>query len=153
MNRTITAAFLGCMLTVAAVAPAFAESNDDTRPVPVVADGAAAPAKTGASTAKGGGGNAVTNGVTKAASFVTGMLIGTPVAFVRASKREYINATKDITGESSNPIFWGAASTLGLPAGVLSGALYGPFYGIRNSAKNAGDEPFSKDSMSLGDSL
>jgi hypothetical protein len=73
------------------------------------------------------------------------------VAIVRATHREYMSATKDLVGESSNPIAWGVASPLGLVGGGLSGILYGGLYGVSNSAKNAADDPFSKESMSLGD--
>ncbi len=88
---------------------------------------------------------------TRLAAFAAGVVVGIPVAIVRKSAQETVNATRDLVGDTSNPLFLGAAGTLGVPAGVLSGTFQGVFFGIKNAWTGSGDEPFGKDSFSLGD--
>jgi hypothetical protein len=84
-------------------------------------------------------------------AFVAGVVVGTPIAFVRMSKREVVSATRELVGETENPLILAPASVLGVPAGIMSGGIYGLAHAIGNAWTNADDNPFSKDSFSLGD--
>ena len=106
------------------------------------------PAKAVAKGSKTGLKEGLRNLPMKLVAVTCGTIVGTPVAMFRRSCSETVAATKDLTGETSNPILLGLAGTFGLPAGVLSGTLQGPFYAMYNSWTN---EPFGKDSFSLGD--
>lgn len=112
-----------------------------------------APAKPAAASSKGGGmGKFLLNFPVTATSFAVGAVFGTPIAMVRKARVETVNATKDLIGESKNPILVTLFGTgFGLPAGALSGALQGVVLGPYHSAKNSVDEPFSKDVFSLGE--
>lgn len=84
-------------------------------------------------------------------AFLTGAVVGTPVAVVRMSKREIVTSTRELVGDTDNPLFLGAGGILGVPAGLMSGAIYGLYAGVADSWVNADDNPYSKDSFSLGD--
>lgn len=88
---------------------------------------------------------------TRLVSFAAGVFVGIPVSIARKSVQETVNATRDLVGDTDNPLFLGAAGILGVPAGVLSGTFQGVFFGIKNAWTGSGDEPFGKDSFSLGD--
>lgn len=126
-----------------------ATNSSSTTSTPAAASGDATTAKS--SKSSGSGVNKLAVLPTALASFAFGTAVGIPVAFVRKSAKEVVTATTDLTGDTSNPLFLGAAGVLGLPAGILSGAFEGVFNGIYNSATNAVDQPFSKDSCSLGE--
>lgn len=85
-------------------------------------------------------------------SFVAGTFVGVPVSIFRKSKTESINATKDLIGDTDNKFLWGTAGILGVPAGILSGAIQGLVYGPLNAYRGTKDEPFSPEAFSLGDS-
>ncbi len=84
-------------------------------------------------------------------AFLAGWVVGTPIAIARMSKREIIAATRDLVGDTSNPILLGAGGVLGVPAGLMSGGMYGAYAGVADSWVNANDNPYSKDSFSLGE--
>lgn len=88
---------------------------------------------------------------TNVPAFLAGVVVGTPIAIARMSKREIVTATKDLTGETDNKLLLGAGGVLGVPAGLMSGAIYGVYAGVADSWVNANDNPYSKDSFSLGE--
>ncbi|MBI4532605.1 MAG: hypothetical protein HY711_01555 [Candidatus Melainabacteria bacterium] len=85
------------------------------------------------------------------AAFVAGVVIGTPIAIVRKSYQQTITATRDIVGESTNPLFVLPAGALSLPYAVLGGTFEGAYTGLLNAWVNSADDPFGKDSFSLGE--
>lgn len=85
------------------------------------------------------------------ASFTTGVIVGTPIAIFRKSVECTASDTKELVGESKNPIFLVPAGMLSLPWGVFSGSVEGLYAGIADSWVYADDKPFSKDSFSLGE--
>jgi hypothetical protein len=138
------------MKVKAAIAAVLTLSFACCTPVPVSAQEATPAAPAEKKKDKGGLGKMLAGLPGKAAAFTIGAIGGTPIAIVRVSARETVSATRDLVGETSNPLLLGAAGVLGVPAGVLSGALQGPVYGMKNSWDNL-DEPFSKDAFSLGE--
>lgn len=108
-------------------------------------------AKPAAKKSSGGGGGAG-GFFAHVGSFVAGTFVGIPVSMVRKTKQESINATKDLVGDSDNKLLIGAASILGVPAGVLSGTIQGVVYGPLNAYQGTKEEPFSPEAFSLGDS-
>ncbi|GEM_PF-3185283 len=82
--------------------------------------------------------------------FFVGTLVGTPVAWARCTRREIVIATRDLTGEHTNPLIVAPCGVLGVPAGIIGGALYGAINGICDSWSNSADHPYSKDAYSLG---
>jgi hypothetical protein len=72
----------------------------------------------------------------KAACFTAGVVVKTPKAIVRNAKTETIGDTKELIGDSKNPILVGAASALSLPFGVTSGLCEGICSGIVHSWKH-----------------
>jgi len=92
----------------------------------------------------------------KAASMGTGMVIGVPVAITRrASNRciEYTQSFADKIGGKENipPMMF--AMILGVPFGLLVGTGEGVYAGGKNAIEKSCEQPFSLDSMSLGDDL
>ncbi len=85
------------------------------------------------------------------ASFAVGTVVGIPIAMFRHSKEESVNATKDLVGDTDNKFIIAPAGLLGVPAGVLSGTMQGIVLGIKNAWTGSGDEPFSRESFSLGE--
>lgn len=150
MHRQIAATLLSLTLLSSLSAAAYAADNDaastsDKSDKTTAAPAAAAkPAKS-----SGGDGGSIPS---RMASFLVGTIVGTPVSFVRKTKQETVNATKDLVGDTDNKFLIGAAATLGVPAGIVSGAFQAPIYGIWNAWTGSADEPFSEESMSLGDS-
>ena len=88
---------------------------------------------------------------TAAVSFTAGVLVGTPIAVVRKCMTEGVKATKELTGETSNPFILIPVGLIGFPGGMMTGTLYGFYEGPKNAAANCFSDPFSKDSFSLGD--
>lgn len=83
------------------------------------------------------------------ASFTTGFILGTPVSIVRAFGRQTKAGSKDLIGESKNPILLATTYLFSVPF-AFAGA---PFEGVGMSAINSwngsGDEPFGKQSFSM----
>ncbi len=83
------------------------------------------------------------------ASFTTGFILGTPVSIARAFGRQTRAGSKDLIGESKNPVLLATTYLFSLPF-AFAGA---PFEGVGMSAINSwsgsGDEPFGKETFSL----
>lgn len=85
----------------------------------------------------------------RVASFTTGFILGTPVSIVRAFGRQTRAGSRDLIGESKNPVLLATTYLFSVPF-AFAGA---PFEGVGMSAINSwngsGEEPFGKESFSL----
>jgi hypothetical protein len=86
----------------------------------------------------------------KIIAFGTGAVLGTPVAVVRKVSSNTKSAVES-AGKTENPVFKGLAYLVALPVGLLKGGIEGAYWGTANAYKHSGDNPFSKDSFSLGE--
>jgi len=84
-------------------------------------------------------------------AFASGWVIGTPIAVVRKTAQNTVDATKEASGNSDKKWKLAAASLVGLPVGIFTGSLEGTYWGFANSYKNSDEKPFGKDSFSLGE--
>lgn len=132
MKVKAVTAVLGLAVILGALAPVSAQETPSTTPEP--------------KSQSDDGGLSSLPGKALGAAF--GALFGTPIAIVRKTAEETVSATKDLVGESENPFLIGAAGILGVPAGICSGVLQGPFVATKNGWDN---KPFSKESFSLGE--
>lgn len=156
MIRTLTTITIALALSSSAILPSFAdETTTGTSPEATISDASAsksAPAKAPASapsTSKSTGIDV--NLPTRFASFVTGCTFGIPVAIVRRTGIEIAEGTKDLLGDTNNWFLMVPAGVLTVPFGGVSGGFGGVLYGVKNAWVNSGDEPFGKDTFSLGD--
>ncbi len=85
----------------------------------------------------------------KGASVATSMVVGVPVAIVRKSAQNTKEQTQKVAGDNANPFMTGFAAIVGLPIGMVSGAIDGSQSGFKNSLKC--DKAFSKEQFSMGD--
>jgi len=83
----------------------------------------------------------------KAAGFVAGAVIGTPICLVRKFKEEEVAGVRGMIGESKNPLLVIPAGVFWLPCSTLYSTMESPVYAVRNSWKS--DKPFSKEQFSL----
>lgn len=86
----------------------------------------------------------------RTAAIMAGCTVGIPVAMFRRSVANTMLAAHDLVGEEANIFAMSLAVPFSTPPGSLGGCMEGIFYGIYNSVVYS-DEPFSKDSFSLGD--
>lgn len=89
-------------------------------------------------------------GAERVASFAVGTVVGMPISIVRTQYKDVVDFTKDMVGDSQNPILWAVAVPLCFTSGIVNGLLEG----IWNSPKNAwvySTTPFSAETFSLGD--
>ena len=81
----------------------------------------------------------------------TGAAIGIPVATLRATAERTVDLHKQIAralpeeGSPANVVY---SSVAAVPAGILSGVIEGPYYGLCNAGKGF-EHPFSVESLSL----
>lgn len=157
MTSKLTATLLGLTLsTVATIAPALAASTPEPAVAPTpVADSTDAKVSAPETTDKIATDKKVSKSSAdvcpckRAASVLVGFVLGAPIAVARKSASETVSATRDLVGDTNNPLFIAPAGALSLPFGVFSGCLQGPIYSAINAWKNS-DEPFSKGTFSLG---
>lgn len=97
--------------------------------------------------------NSDVNLASRLASFTTGVVFGVPVAIVRRTEIEVKQGIKDLVGDTDKWYVIGPASLLAVPYGGVSGGVGGVMYGVKNAWVGSGDEPFGKDSFSLGDNV
>lgn len=149
MKRSIAA--IMCAVSLFAVTT-LAANAEDSPAAKADSDSGASSSKSSSSSGPTGRIGGVLSKVPKnVPAFLAGVVVGTPIAFVRMSKREVVSATRELVGETENPLILAPASVLGVPAGIMSGGIYGLAHAIGNAWTNADDNPFSKDSFSLGD--
>ncbi len=87
----------------------------------------------------------------KAVAFVSGVVFGTPIAVVRKTAENTMNAADRITGKSDNMFCKACAGLLMLPVGIFTGSIEGVYWGTANSWINSSEKPFCKESFSLGE--
>ncbi len=103
---------------------------------------------------KSGGGGSSTGLATRLASFTTGVVFGTPIAIVRRTGIEIVQGEHDLIGDTDSwykkaaLVFPGMIS---VPYGAISGGASGCLYAVKNAWSGSADEPFGKESFSLGD--
>jgi len=87
----------------------------------------------------------------KGLSLASGLTVGTAIAIVRKSADNSVSATTSLVGDGKDFVpAWMAASVFGIPAGIVSGTVEGTQIGVKNAIASV-DNPFSLDSLSLGD--
>ncbi len=91
------------------------------------------------------------------ASFTTGVVFGTPVAIVRRYGSEFKQGEHDLCGDPDSMlkkaawVFPGGFLSAGFSA--VSGGIGGCLYSVKNAWTGSGEEPFGKDTFSLGDNM
>ncbi|MBY0357193.1 MAG: hypothetical protein K2W82_04260 [Candidatus Obscuribacterales bacterium] len=141
MTKTISAAILAMTVSAFALSPCLAADSAAATPE------TKAPESTKPSSTKAGSSTGLP---TRVASFLTGVTFGVPVAIVRKTGDEIAEGTKDLLGDTNNWFLMVPAGILTVPFGCVSGTAGGVLHGVKNAWVNS-DEPFSKDSFSLGD--
>lgn len=101
--------------------------------------------------AEDGGVNGVMMIPVRLLAFGVGAVVGTPIAIVRKTTQNTCEMSESLSGKSENPLVRGAAGLAILPFAVFKGGLEGAYYGTANSWKNSSENPFGKDSFSLGE--
>lgn len=168
MNRVLTASLTALCIAGLCISPVMADDakdggkdGKDAKPAkepkapkaakePKAPKEEAKPEKLG-SKSSGGGGDAGLGG--RLIGFPAGVLVGVPVAIVRRTGIEIKQGVKDLVGDTDNWFIIGPAGVLAVPYGGVSGGIGGVLYGVKNAWVGAGDEPFGKDSFSLGDNV
>lgn len=87
------------------------------------------------------------------ASFTTGFVVGTPIAITRCAIKQTKAGTRDLVGDSHNPLLVVPAAIISIPFGAMGGPFEGVGYAAVNSWRHSGDEPFGQETFSLGDSI
>lgn len=85
------------------------------------------------------------------ASTTTGLILGYPIAVARCLYKETKDGTKDFVGSSTNPVFVVPAALISFPFAVFGSPFEGLGYSAFNSWRGSGEEPFGRDTFSLGD--
>ena len=86
-------------------------------------------------------------------SFTTGFVVGTPIAITRCAIKQTRAGTRDLVGDSKNPLLVVPATIISMPFGAMGGPFEGLGYAAVNSWRGSGDEPFGQEAFSLGDSI
>jgi hypothetical protein len=87
-----------------------------------------------------------------AAGILVGTLVGTPIAAIRKSKSEDLEAMHYLAGDTEQKVVLVPAAAFWLPFAIITGVIESPVYGLMDSVKNY-DKPFSKEQFSLGEKL
>ena len=96
--------------------------------------------------------------VTRVGGMGLGIVLGTPIAIIKRSYRNYVDYTtraadkvgEPMGGSENGPVCL-ACSLVTLPAGLLVGSLEGIYYGSKNGMVSGFNKPFHSDSFSLGE--
>ena len=83
-------------------------------------------------------------------SFTTGFVVGTPIAIGRCAYKQTRAGTKDLVGDSTNPLLVVPATIISIPFGIMGGPFEGVGSAAVNSWKGSGQDPFGPESFSLG---
>ncbi|MBI1270613.1 hypothetical protein GC174_09285 [bacterium] len=86
-------------------------------------------------------------------SFTTGFVVGTPIAIGRCAYKQTRAGTKDLVGDSTNPLLVVPATIISLPFGVMGGPFEGVGSAAVNSWRGSGQDPFGPESFSLGSTI
>ena len=95
--------------------------------------------------------------VTRMGGVGTGLVIGTPIAVGRETYKSYISFTETaadkvggkVGGKDNGPVC-AIVSLVTLPAAIVVGGAKGVYYGTKNGVWTGFQQPFYKDSYSLG---
>jgi hypothetical protein len=112
----------------------------------LLALGIAASSFAGAQAKSGDAGNMAARG----ASTVVGTVIGLPISVLKSQYKDITGFTRDMVGESHNPLLWAVAVTLCVPTGTMNGMMTGIANAPMNAWKYSADAPFSAETFSLG---
>ncbi|MBZ0187655.1 MAG: hypothetical protein K8F91_15520 [Candidatus Obscuribacterales bacterium] len=85
------------------------------------------------------------------ASFAVGAVVGMPIAIARRTYHQTRQGSRDLIGESRNPLLVVPTTILSLPFAIMGGPVEGFGYAIYNSWKGSGVTPFGCESFSLGE--
>lgn len=158
MNRVLTASLTALCIAGLCLSPVMAQDakggdagKDAKESKPEKTEKPEKPAKESKLGSKSGGGDASLAG--RLAGFTVGLVGGIPVAIVRRTGIEIKQGVKDLVGDTDNWFIIIPAGTLAVPYGAVSGGASGVMYGVKNAWSGAGDQPFGKDSFSLGDNI
>lgn len=103
------------------------------------------------SKAKAGGSNATSSQLPlRLLSFPIGFVVGTPIAIGRCAYKQTRAGTRDLVGDSTNPLLVVPATMISLPFGIMGGPFEGVGSAAINSWKGSGNDPFGPESFSLG---
>lgn len=162
MIKVLTASLLTLAVSSSVLLPAMADETvtESAGTTTSIAANDAKPAATSksadekkkdssASNSKSGGSD--TKLGARLCSFVTGCTVGIPISMVRRTGSEIAQGSKDLLGDTNNWFFIVPAGVITVPFGTVSGVFGGTLYGIKNAWVGSGEEPFGKDSFSLGD--
>jgi hypothetical protein len=128
---------------------------DSTAPASPDAAATAPNGKTPAKPAKSAKGGATAALPARVAGFTAGVIVGTPICIIRRTHLEIKQGEHDLIGDVDTwwkkGLFVFPGLLMAVPYGGISGGVGGCMYSVRNAWQNSKDEPFSKDSFSLGD--
>lgn len=93
------------------------------------------------------GGDSDASPAARAAGFLVGTIIGTPVAMVRSSLTDLKRGSEELSGHNGGAV-GGGIGVLLFPWTAIGGLVQGPFYSMENAWRF---EPFTKDSFSMGE--
>lgn len=96
--------------------------------------------------------------VTRTAGLGAGVVVGTPVAIVRQTYKNYVSFTQSAAdkvgekmgGKDSGPVC-AVCSLVTLPASMVVGGAQGVYYGVKNGVVSGFNQPFHPDSFSMGE--
>ncbi|MCB9470093.1 MAG: hypothetical protein H6677_17610 [Candidatus Obscuribacterales bacterium] len=101
--------------------------------------------------AKAGGSNSSSSQLPlRLLSFPIGFVVGTPIAIGRCAYKQTRAGTRDLVGDSTNPLLVVPATMISLPFGIMGGPFEGVGSAAINSWKGSGHDPFGPESFSLG---
>lgn len=144
MIRVLTATLFTLCVATTAFTPVLAQDSKDSAKDPAPAKETKMGSKASSSDVNLGA---------RMAGFTAGVVFGVPVAIVRRTGIEIKQGVKDLAGDTDNWFKILPASCLAVPFGGVSGGAGGVMYGVKNAWKGAGDEPFGKDTFSMGDNV
>ncbi len=89
-------------------------------------------------------------------SLVAGMAVGTPIAVLHDTMKNYSSARDDMANEFSggepDACQYFVADLLAVPAGIAGGLVNGVYHGVTNAVANCNEKPFSAESFCLKES-
>jgi hypothetical protein len=86
-------------------------------------------------------------------SLASGLTVGTTIAIARKVPSNCSTTTASLVPENQKDFApsWILAGAIGIPVGVVKGTLEGTQIGVKNALNSFLSDPFSTESLSLGD--
>jgi hypothetical protein len=91
------------------------------------------------------------NMAVRGASTLVGTAFGWPISVCKTQYRDITGFTRDMVGDSKNPLLWTAAVLLCVPSGAVNGMMEGVAMAPVNAWNASKDAPFSAATFSLRD--